>query len=103
MSAKYKIEDAKKNKFLINEEVKVSKIKSKGGLHGGRKPGSNNKITLSKLSDKVDNLTDNLNKLAKIVTDGFERQEKFNRQQLEFNNTIVNRLDRIVKVNKLKE
>jgi len=67
------------------------------------KPSNTNKITLAKLSDKVDNLTDNLSKLANIVTDGFERQEKFNRQQLEFNKTIVNRLDRIVKVNNLKE
>ncbi len=105
MSIKYKIDDAKKNKNLINDEIKLSRIKSKGGPgnDGRRKPGSTNKITLSKLSDKVDNLTDNLNKLAKIVIDGFERQEKFNRQQLEFNKTIVNRLDRIVKVNNLKE
>ena len=105
MSIKYKIDDAKRNKSLINDEIELSRVKSKGGpgSDGGRKPGSTNKITLSKLSDKVDNLTDNLNKLAKIVTDGFERQEKFNRQQLEFNKTIVNRLDRIVKVNNLKE
>ena len=31
MSAKYKIEDAKKNKNLINDEIKLSRIKSKGG------------------------------------------------------------------------
>ena len=37
-----------------------------------------------------------LDKLAKIVTDGFTRQEKFNK-------TIINRIDRIVKVNNLKE
>ena len=60
------------------------------------KPGSTNKITLSKLSDKVDNLTDNLNKLAKIVTDGFAEQAKLNK-------TIISRIDRIVKVNNLKE
>ena len=92
-------------KKFIGKQVTVEKIKSKDGPggDGGRKPGSTNKITLSKLSDKVDNLTDNLNKLANIVTDGFGRQEKFNRQQLEFNKTIVNRLDIIVKVNNLKE
>ena len=110
MSIKYKIDDAKKNKNLINDEIKLSRVKSKGGPGGGRKPGSTNKITLSKLSDKVDNLTDNLNKLAKIVTDGFAEQAKFNKQQLKFNTRIEkevlnlgNRLDRVVKINNLKE
>ena len=111
MSIKYKIDDAKKNKNLINDEIKLSRVKTKGGnSDGGRKPGITNKITLAKLSDKVDTLANNLNavtnnldKLAKIVTDGFAEQAKFNKQQLEFNKTIVNRLDRIVKVNNLKE
>ena len=91
MSIKYKIDDAKKNKNLINDEIKLSRVKSKGGpgSDDGRKPGSTNKITLSKLSDKVDNLTDNLNKLAKIVTDGFAN--------------VNHRIDNLVKVNNLKE
>ena len=103
--AKYKITDTDIDKKFIGKQVTVEKIKSKGGTggDGGRKPGSTNKITLSKLSNKVDNLTDSLNKLANIVIDGFERQEKFNRQQLEFNKTIGNRLDIIVRVNNLKE
>ena len=77
---KYEVINTKKDKRLIGEVFDFRKVKSKDGpsSDGGRKPGSTNKITLSKLSDKVDNLTDNLNKLAKIVTDGFERQEKFN-------------------------
>ena len=104
-SAKYKITDTDIDKKFIGKQVTVEKVKSKGGhgSDGGRKLGSTNKITLAKLSDKVDNLSDNLNKLAeqmvdltKTVKDGFERQEKFNK-------TIVNRLDRIVKVNNLKE
>ncbi|MBQ6970421.1 hypothetical protein IJQ19_02345 [bacterium] len=105
MSIKYKIDDAKKNKNLINDEIKLSRIKSKGGPggDGGRKPGSTNKITLSKLSDKVDNLTDNLNKLAKIVTDGFERQEKFNTRIEKEVLNLGSRLDRVIKVNKLRE
>ena len=125
MSIKYKIDDAKKNKNLINDEIKLSRIKSKGGNgDGGRKSGSTNKITLAKLSDKVDTLANNLNavtdnlnavtnnldKLAKIVTDGFAEQAKFNKQQLEFNTRIEkevlnlgNRLDRVIKVNNLKE
>ena len=82
MSIKYKIDDAKKNKNLINDEIKLSRIKAKGGPGGRRKPGAKNKMTLDKL--------------AKIVTDGFTRQEKFNK-------TIINRIDRIVKVNNLKE
>ena len=102
---KYEVINTKKDKKLIGEVFDFKKVKTKGGHggDGGRKPGSTNKITLSKLSGKVDNLTDNLNKLAKIVTDGFAEQAKFNRQQLEFNKTIVNRLDSVIKVNNLKE
>ena len=37
------------------------------------------RLHLSKLSDKVDNLTNNLNRLAKIVVNGYERQKKFNK------------------------
>ena len=109
MSIKYKIDDAKKNKNLINDEIKLSRIKSKGGPGGGRKPGTKNKMTLDKLSNKVDGLTNNLNKLAKIVTDGFAEQAKFNKQQLKFNTRIEkevlnlgNRLDRVIKLNNLK-
>jgi hypothetical protein len=40
MSIKYKIDDAKKNKNLIDDEIKLSKIKSKCGPSGDgrRKP-----------------------------------------------------------------
>ena len=38
MSIKYKIDDAKKNKNLINDEIKLSRIKSKGGPSNDRKP-----------------------------------------------------------------
>ena len=75
MSIKYKIDDAKKNKNLINDEIRLSKIKSKGGPGGGRKPGTKNKMTLDKL--------------AKIVTDGFAN--------------VNHRIDNLVKVNNLKE
>ena len=51
-----------------------------------------------------------LDKLAKIVTDGFAEQAKFNKRQLKFNTRIEkevlnlgNRLDRVIKVNNLKE
>ena len=88
MSIKYKIDDAKKNKNLINDEIKLSRIKSKGGPGGGRKPGSKNRMTLDKL--------------AKIVTDGFAEQAKFNKQQLEFNRSIREDLNQVIKLNNLK-
>ena len=101
---KYEVINTKKDKKLIGEVFDFKKVKTKGGPgDGGRKPGSTNKITLSKLSDKVDNLTDNLNKLAKIVTDGFERQEKFNTRIEKEVLNLGNRLDRVIKVNRLKE
>ena len=80
---KYEVINTKKDKKLIGEVFDFKKVKTKGGPgDGGRKPGTKNKMTLDKL--------------AKIVTDGFTRQEKFNK-------TIINRIDRIVKVNNLKE
>jgi len=94
---KYEVINTKKDKKLIGEVFDFKKVKAKGGpdADGGRKPGSTNKITLAKLSDKVDNLSDNLNKLAKLVTDGFERQEKFNK-------SIREDLNRVIKLNNLK-
>ncbi len=101
---KYEVINTKKDKKLIGEVFDFKKVKTKGGPgDGGRKPRSTNKITLSKLSDKVDNLTDNLNKLAKIVTDGFERQEKFNTRIEKEVLNLGSRLDRVIKVNKLRE
>ena len=79
MSAKYKIEDAKKNKNLINDEIKLSRIKSKGG------PGGNNGTPPKKQKSTRDLLIE------------------FMGEQREFNKTIVNRLDRVIKVNNLKE
>ncbi len=95
-SAKYKIADTDIDKKFIGKQVTVEKVKAKGGNgDSGRKPGSTNKITLSKLSDKVDNLTDNLNKLVKIVTNGFAEQAKFNK-------SIREDLNRVIKLNNLK-
>ena len=96
MSIKYKIEDAKKNKNLINDEIKLSRVKSKGGPgDGGRKPGSKNKMTLDKL--------------AKIVTDGFAEQAKFNtrieKQVSDLRSdvtTLKTNLNRVIKLNNLK-
>ena len=96
MSIKYKIDDAKKNKNLINDEIKLSRVKAKGGPgDGGRKPGSKNKMTLDKL--------------AKIVTDGFAEQAKFNtrieKQVSDLRSdvtTLKTNLNRVIKLNNLK-
>ena len=93
-SAKYKIintditnDIAKK---IVGKQVTVEKIRAKGGPgDGGRKPGSKNKMTLDKL--------------AKIVTDGFAEQAKFNTRIEKEVLTLGNRLDRVIKVNNLKE
>ncbi len=123
---KYKVINTNIDKKFIGKDLDLQKVKSKGGSgsDGGRKPGSTNKITLTKLSDKVDTLANNLNavannlnvvtnnldavtnnldKLAKIVTDGFERQEKFNTWIEKEVLNLGNRLDRVIKVNNLKE
>ena len=89
-SAKYKITDT--DKKFIGKQVTVEKVKSKGGpgSDGGRKPGSTNKITLAKLAEQMADLT-------KTVKDGFAEQAKFNKQQLKFNKSIREDLNRVVK------
>ena len=88
MSIKYKVDDAKKNKNLINDEIKLSSVKSKGGPGGGRKPGSKNKMTLDKL--------------AKIVTNGFAEQAKFNTRIEKQVSDLRSDFNRVVKLNNLK-
>ena len=58
---KYEVINTKKDKKLIGEVFDFKKVKAKGGPggDGGRKPGTKNRMTLDKL--------------AKIVTDGFTR------------------------------
>ena len=115
---KYKVINTNIDKKFIGKDLDLQKVKSKGGSgsDGGRKPGSTNKITLTKLSDKVDTLANNLNavannldvvannldKLAKIVTDGFAEQAKFNTRIEKEVLNLGNRLDRVIKLNNLK-
>ena len=77
MSIKYKIDDAKKNKNLINDEIKLSRIKSKGGNgDGGRKaPKSEAPAWFADFRSEV--------------------MQQFDR--------LENRIDTVVKVNNLKE
>ena len=83
MSIKYKIDDDKKNKNLINDEIKLSKIKSKGDPDCGRKPSKPKAPAW---------FTDFRN----------EVMQRFDRQDKRFDR-LENRLDRVVKVNNLKE
>jgi hypothetical protein len=85
-SAKYKITDTDVDKKFIGKQVTVEKIKSKGG------PGCNDRTPPKKQKSTRD-----------LLIEFMGEQRAFNKQQLEFNKTIVNRLDRIVKVNNLKE
>ena len=93
-SAKYKIINTNITndiaKKIVGKQVTVEKIRAKGGNGDGeRKSGSTNKITLAKLAEQMADLT-------KTVKDGFAEQAKLNK-------TIISRIDRIVKVNNLKE
>ena len=86
MSIKYKIDDAKKNKNLINDEIKLCRIKSKGGNGDGRrKPGTKNKMTLDKLANIVTGMSNDIKDIKNDVVN------------------LNNRFDNLVKVNNLKE
>ena len=99
MSIKYKIEDAKKNKNLINDEIKLSKIKSKGGPggDGGRKPPK------PKAPAWFVEFRDEQREFNKSVMQRFDEQTKFNTRIEKEVLNLGNRLNRVIKVNKLKE
>ena len=84
MSIKYKIDDAKKNKNLINDEIKLSRIKSKGGPGSDRTPPKKQKSTRD------------------LLIEFKGEQRAFNKQQLEFNKSIREDLNRVIKLNNLK-
>ena len=90
MSIKYKIDDAKKNKNLINDEIKLSRVKSKGGHgNGGRKSSK------SKAPAWFKEFSDNINKK-------FDRQDKrFDKLEKEVAN-LRNDFNRVIKLNDLK-
>ena len=86
MNIKHKIDDAKKNKNLINDEIKLSRVKDKGGPgDGGRKTGSKNKMTLDKLANIVMGMSNDIKDIKNDVVN------------------LNNRFDNLVKVNNLKE
>ena len=98
MSIKYKIDDAKKNKNLINDEIKLSRIKSKGGPGNDRTPPKKQKSTRDLLIEFMGEQRE----FNKSVMQRFDEQAKFNKQQLEFNKSIREDLSRIIKLNNLK-
>ena len=92
MSIKYKIEDAKKNKNLINDEIKLSRVKSKGGPGNDRIPPKKQKSTRELLIEFMGEQRE----FNKSVMQRFDREDKrFDR--------LENRIDTIVRVNNLKE
>ena len=84
MSIKYKIEDAKKNKNLINDEIKLSRVKTKGGPGNDGTPPKKQKSTRD------------------LLIEFMGEQRAFNKQQLEFNKSIREDLNRVIKLNNLK-
>ena len=98
MSIKYKIDDAKKNKNLINDEIKLSRIKSKGGPGNDRTPPKKQKSTRDLLIEFMGEQRE----FNKSVMQRFDEQAKFNKQQLEFNRSIREDLNQVIKLNNLK-
>ena len=98
MSIKYKIDDAKKNKNLINDEIKLSRIKSKGGPGNDRTPPKKQKSTRDLLIEFMGEQRE----FNKSVMQRFDEQAKFNMQQLEFNRSIREDLNQVIKLNNLK-
>ena len=83
MSIKYKIDDAKKNKNLINNEIKLSRIKSKGG------PTTKPRVKapswfvdfrneMMQRSDRQDKRFDKLEKDVSNLRNDFDRVVKLN-------------------------
>ena len=68
MSIKYKIDDAKKNKNLINDEIKLSRIKSKGGPTV--KPRTKTPTWFKEFSDSINkSLINKMNLINLLLTE----------------------------------
>ena len=91
MSIKYKIDDAKKNKNLINDEIKLSRVKTKGGPGNDRTPPKKQKSTRNLLIEFMGEQRE----FNKSVMQRFDEQAKFNR-------SIREDLNKVIKLNNLK-
>ena len=75
---KYKVVNTNIDKKFIGKNLDLERVKAKGGPGGDRTPPKKQKSTRGLLIE-------------------------FMGEQREFNKTIVNRLDRVIKVNRLNE
>ena len=91
MSIKYKIDDAKKNKNLINDEIKLSRVKTKGGPGNDGTPPKKQKSTRDLLIEFMGEQRE----FNKSVMQRFD-------EQAEFNKSIREDLNRVIKLNNLK-
>ena len=82
---KYKVVNTNIDKKFIGRNLDLERVKTKGGPGNDRTPPKKQKSTRD------------------LLIEFMGEQRAFNKQQLEFNKTIVNRLDRVIKVNNLKE
>ena len=76
MSIKYKIDDAKKNKNLINDEIKLSRVKTKGGPGNDGTPPKKQKSTRD------------------LLIEFMGEQREFNKSVMQRFENIENRLDK---------
>ena len=84
----------KKNKNLINDEIKLSRIKSKGGPT--TKPRAKAPAWFIEFRDEQ-------REFNKSVIQRFDEQAKFNTRIEKEVLNLGSRLDRVIKVNNLKE
>jgi len=92
MSIKYKIDDTKKNKNLINDEIKLSRIKSKGGNGDDRTPPKKQKSTRDLLIEFMGE--------QRAFNTRMEKQVSNLRSDV---NTLKINLNRVIKLNNLKQ
>ena len=83
-SARYKITDTNIDKKFIGKQVTVEKVKSKGSLGNNRTPPKKQRSTRD------------------LLIEFMSEQRAFNKQQLEFNESIHEDLNRVIKLNNLK-
>ena len=83
-SAKYKITDTDIDKKFIGKQVTVEKVKYKGVPDNDRTPPKKQKSTRD------------------LLIEFMGEQRAFNKQQLEFNKSIREDLNRVIKLNNLK-
>ena len=82
---KYKVINTNIDKKFIGKDLDLQKVKAKGGLGGGRKPGTKNKMTLDNLANIVMGMSNDIKDIKNDVVN------------------LNNRFDNLVKVNNLKE